>query len=46
MYRVIDATCGNGADTALLAGLVQEGGQVYAFDIQAAGSRKYPAQIT
>jgi ubiquinone/menaquinone biosynthesis C-methylase UbiE len=31
---VIDATCGNGRDTAFLAGIVGEGGRVYAFDIQ------------
>lgn len=31
---VIDATCGNGKDTLLLAELVGDGGHVYAFDIQ------------
>lgn len=31
---VIDATCGNGNDTLLLASLVGETGHVYAFDIQ------------
>lgn len=31
----IDATCGNGKDTVLLADLVGAGGRVYAFDIQA-----------
>ncbi|MCX6141494.1 MAG: class I SAM-dependent methyltransferase [Candidatus Kapabacteria bacterium] len=31
---VIDATMGNGWDTALMAGLVGEGGIVYGFDIQ------------
>lgn len=31
---VIDATAGNGRDTVLLAGLVGDGGRVYAFDIQ------------
>lgn len=31
---VIDATMGNGWDTALMAGLVGEGGTVYGFDIQ------------
>lgn len=31
---VIDATCGRGLDTVLLAGLVGEAGKVYAFDIQ------------
>jgi len=32
--RVVDATCGNGQDTLLLAELVGEGGHVQAFDIQ------------
>jgi SAM-dependent methyltransferase len=32
---VIDATCGNGNDTLLLAGLVGAAGRVWAFDIQA-----------
>jgi len=31
---VIDATAGNGNDTAFLAGLVGPSGRVYAFDIQ------------
>lgn len=31
---VVDATCGRGKDTLLLAGLVGEKGRVYAFDIQ------------
>lgn len=31
---VIDATCGNGNDTAFLANLVGESGHVYAFDVQ------------
>lgn len=31
---VVDATAGNGNDTAFLAGLVGETGRVYAFDIQ------------
>jgi len=30
----VDATCGNGHDTLLLAGLVGETGKVWAFDIQ------------
>ncbi|MCM0082519.1 class I SAM-dependent methyltransferase [Geomonas sp. Red32] len=30
----VDATCGNGGDTALLAELVGEGGRVWAFDLQ------------
>ncbi len=32
--KAIDATMGNGADTALLAELVGEQGQVWAFDVQ------------
>ncbi len=32
--RVIDATCGNGKDTLLLAELVGDTGHVWAFDIQ------------
>jgi SAM-dependent methyltransferase len=32
--RVVDATCGNGKDTLLLADLVEKNGHVYAFDIQ------------
>ncbi|MSM41050.1 MAG: methyltransferase domain-containing protein [Geobacter sp.] len=32
--RVVDATCGNGNDTLLLARLVGEQGRVWAFDIQ------------
>ncbi|MEM1082653.1 MAG: class I SAM-dependent methyltransferase [Verrucomicrobiota bacterium] len=31
---VVDATAGNGHDTAFLAGLVGEGGRVMAFDVQ------------
>lgn len=34
--NVVDATCGNGKDTLLLAELVGETGQVWAFDIQPA----------
>lgn len=30
----LDATCGNGQDTLLLAGLVGEGGKVWGFDVQ------------
>jgi SAM-dependent methyltransferase len=33
--RVVDATCGNGQDTLLLAELVGSTGRVWAFDIQA-----------
>lgn len=32
--RAMDATCGNGRDTLLLAQLVGEGGRVWAFDVQ------------
>ncbi len=32
--RVVDATCGNGQDTLLLAELVGETGRVWSFDIQ------------
>lgn len=32
--RVLDATCGNGQDTLLLAELVGENGRVWAFDLQ------------
>jgi hypothetical protein len=32
--RAVDATCGNGHDTLLLAGLVGPTGKVWAFDIQ------------
>ena len=32
--RVVDATCGNGRDTLLLARLVGPGGKVWAFDVQ------------
>lgn len=31
---VVDATCGNGQDTLLLAGLVGSSGRVWAFDVQ------------
>jgi len=31
---VVDATCGNGNDTAFLASLVGENGRVFGFDIQ------------
>lgn len=34
--RVVDATCGNGHDTLLLARIVGKGGHVHAFDIQGA----------
>lgn len=33
--QVVDATCGNGQDTLLLAELVGSDGQVWAFDLQA-----------
>lgn len=38
--RVIDATMGNGHDTAFLAELVGEGGLVFAFDVQEAAVEK------
>ncbi len=34
--RVVDATCGNGYDTLLLAGLVGREGRVWSFDVDAA----------
>lgn len=37
---MLDATCGNGNDTLLLAGLVGVDGIVWAFDIQAAALRE------
>lgn len=37
---VLDATCGNGNDTLLLARLVGAGGTVWAFDIQGAALRE------
>lgn len=33
-HRVVDATCGNGHDTLLLAQLVGDSGQVWGFDVQ------------
>ena len=44
----IDATCGNGGDTAFLCRLVGEGGRVLGFDIQPeaiASTRKHLAQL-
>jgi len=38
--HVVDATCGNGNDTLLLAGLVGKNGRVWAFDIQEEAIRK------
>lgn len=37
---VVDATCGNGADTEFLARLVGEAGRVWAFDVQEAALRE------
>lgn len=37
---VIDATCGNGADTAALAEIIGESGQVISFDIQKSALEK------
>lgn len=38
--HVVDATCGNGSDTLLLAELVGDSGHVWAFDIQAEAIRR------
>ena len=42
----IDATAGNGHDTAFLARLVSPGGNVYAFDIQEEAIRATQARLT
>lgn len=41
----IDATCGNGFDTAFLAGLTGESGHVFAFDIQPAAIEATTARL-
>ncbi len=41
----VDATMGNGHDTLLLAGLVGDGGRVYAFDVQEAALRSTRARL-
>lgn len=43
--RVVDATCGNGKDTLLLAELVGENGFVFAFDIQEAALERSAARL-
>jgi len=44
--RAIDATCGNGKDTLLLAELVGETGRVWAFDIQQAALARTSQRLT
>lgn len=44
--RVVDATCGNGHDTLLLARLVGPTGKVWAFDVQAAALGATRALLT
>ena len=41
----VDATMGNGGDTELLAGLVGEGGHVWAFDVQQGALDKTRARL-
>ena len=43
---VIDATCGNGQDTAFLAELVGDTGKVYGFDIQKEAIEKTRLRLT
>lgn len=43
--RVVDATCGNGQDTQLLAELVGSGGRVWAFDIQGEALTRTSARL-
>ena len=43
--RVVDATCGNGKDTVLLAELVGENGLVVAFDIQEPAVKRSAARL-
>lgn len=43
--RVVDATCGNGKDTLLLAELVGENGLVVAFDIQETALERSAARL-
>ncbi len=43
---VLDATCGNGSDTMLLAQLVGEEGHVYAYDLQKVAIRKAKEKIS
>lgn len=42
----VDATCGNGNDTLLLAELVGPGGRVWAFDIQQAATERTIARLS
>ncbi|HZG56470.1 class I SAM-dependent methyltransferase [Paenibacillus sp.] len=42
---VVDATMGNGHDTLFLAGLVGDGGHVYAFDVQPAALAATQARL-
>lgn len=44
--RVVDATCGNGRDTLLLAQLVGPTGRVWAFDVQACALVEARALLT
>jgi SAM-dependent methyltransferase len=44
--HVVDATCGNGNDTLLLAELVGAGGKVWAFDIQQRAIEVTTARLT
>lgn len=43
--RVVDATCGNGQDTLLLAELVGKGGRVWAFDVQVEALERTAARL-
>ena len=44
--RVVDATCGNGRDTLLLARLVGSTGRVWAFDVQASALAATEAELS
>lgn len=44
--RVVDATCGNGKDTLLLAELVGNSGHVWAFDIQESALVRTASRLT
>jgi hypothetical protein len=44
--RAVDATCGNGSDTLLLAELVGSSGRVWAFDIQQAAIDHTTCKLT
>lgn len=44
--RVVDATCGNGKDTCLLAELVGATGHVWAFDIQQAALERTAVRLS